>query len=71
MNVSAITFLLDEHVAHAVALALRRRSVDVLTASTANLLGAPDDVYLAHAYATGRVLVTHDGDFLRLHRRGE
>ncbi len=64
-----IRFQLDEHVPNAVAQALRRRGIDVLTAAEAELLGAPDADYLARSHAAGRVLVTHDGDFLRLHRQ--
>ena len=41
----------------------------MLTAGEAGLLGAPDVEYLARSQAAGRVLVTHDGDFLRLHRQ--
>ena len=62
---------MDEHVPNAVALALRRRAVDVRTAEEAGLLGAPDEDYLAHSRAAGRVLVTHDSDFLRLHRQNQ
>lgn len=40
----------------------------MVTPSEAGLLGASDDEYLAHSRSEGRVLVTHDGDFLRLHR---
>jgi predicted nuclease of predicted toxin-antitoxin system len=43
----------------------------VLTPGEAGLLGASDDEYLAHSRGEGRVLVTHDGDFLRLHRLQE
>jgi predicted nuclease of predicted toxin-antitoxin system len=39
----------------------------VLTPADAGLLGAPDEDYLAYARLEQRVLVTHDGDFLRLH----
>jgi hypothetical protein len=40
----------------------------VQTAGDAMLRGAPDTVYLERSLAAARVLVTHDGDFLRLHR---
>jgi predicted nuclease of predicted toxin-antitoxin system len=49
--------------------ALRRRGIDVLTASEAGLLSASDEEYLERSRAEGRVLVTHDSDFLRLHQR--
>lgn len=51
----------------AVAHALQSRAIDVLTAFEARLLGAPDIQVLDGALASGRVLVTHDSDFLRLH----
>ncbi len=66
-----IRFQLDEHIANAVAEALRRRGIGVLTAAEAGLLGAPDDELLARCHAEGRVLVTQDTDFLRLHRQHE
>ena len=66
-----LSFLLDEHVSRAVAQALRRREIDVLTAGEAGLLGAPDADYLARSRDTGRVLVTHDSDLLRLHQEQE
>jgi hypothetical protein len=68
--VAEIRFQLDEHVAKAVAQALRRRGVDVVTADEAGLLTAPDVAVLDRARASGRVLVTHDADFLRLHAEG-
>ena len=64
-----IQFQLDEHVPHAVAQALRRRGIDVVTTAEANLLGATDEQVLAHSLAAGRVLLTHDSDFLRLHKQ--
>ena len=64
-----IRFQLDEHVPQAVAQALRRRGIDVLTAAEAGLLSVPDAELLARSYAAGRVAVTHDSDFLRLHQK--
>jgi predicted nuclease of predicted toxin-antitoxin system len=69
--VNRISLLLDEQVSHAVAQALRRRAIDVLTAGEAGLLGAPDADYLASSRNTSQVLVTHDSDFLRLHQEQE
>jgi hypothetical protein len=65
-----IKFYLDEHVARAVAAALRRRGVDLLTAKESGLLGQPDEVHLSRAAQEGRVLFTQDADYLRLHAAG-
>jgi predicted nuclease of predicted toxin-antitoxin system len=67
---ASVRFQLDEHVPHAVAQALRRRGIDVVTTTEAELLGAPDTDQLRGSQVAGRVLVTRDRDFLRLHREG-
>ena len=67
---AAIRFYTDEHVARAVVKGLRDRGVDVLTVTEAGLPGAADDMHLARARRDGRVVVTHDVDFLRLHAAG-
>ena len=66
----AIRFHLDEHIPAAVAAGLRRQGVDVTTTIDALLLGHADADHLAYAHAHGRVLVTHDSDFTRLHAAG-
>ncbi|MEX2092758.1 MAG: DUF5615 family PIN-like protein [Pirellulales bacterium] len=66
----AIRFHLDENVSNAIALALRRRGVDVSTAVDAELLGADDSEHLRFAKLEGRVVVTHDDDFTRIHADG-
>jgi predicted nuclease of predicted toxin-antitoxin system len=65
-----VRYQFDEHVSHAIAAALRRDGIDVMTTTDAGLLGMPDVVQLAHAHASGRVLFTEDRDFLRLNRQG-
>ena len=50
------------------AAALRRHGLDVTTTAEAQLLGASDHEQLSFARAAGRVFVTHDADFLRLHQ---
>ncbi|MCX6637593.1 MAG: DUF5615 family PIN-like protein [Acidobacteria bacterium] len=65
-----IRFHLDEHISAGIAAGLRRRNIDVTTAVDAELAGANDAAQLAFAAATGRVLVTQDADFLRLHAQG-
>jgi hypothetical protein len=61
---------LDEHVDHAIARALERRGIEAVTASDTGAVGLPDTQLLARCLAEGRVLVTHDRDFLRLHHQG-
>ena len=65
-----IRFHLDEHVAGAIALGLRRRDIDVTTTADAGLVGADDHEQMAFARSQGRVIVTHDDDFLVLHSHG-
>jgi hypothetical protein len=65
-----IRFHLDENVDHAVADGLQRHGVDVTVTSEVGLRRAIDEVQLAFARDNGRVLVTHDEDFLVLHSQG-
>ena len=62
-----IVFYMDEHVPLAVTQGLRRRGVDVLTAEDVGMVQIPDEQHLAFATNAGRVRVTQDKDFLRLH----
>jgi len=66
-----IRFHLDENVDRAVAAGLRRRGIDVTTASDSGLIGAPDLGHVEFALGEGRVIFTHDSDFLRIADRGE
>ena len=61
-----IKFHLDEHVDPDVAQALRRHGIDVTTTVEAGLRGADDQTQIRFAKSGGRVLVTHDTDFLQL-----
>jgi hypothetical protein len=65
-----IKFHLDEHVHPGVANGLRHRQIDVTTTPDAGLLGADDTAHIAFALDQGRVIVTHDDDFLMLHNQG-
>lgn len=67
---SEVRYYTDEHVSRAVVRGLRERGVDVLTVSEADKLGTKDVVHLAFAREERRVVVTHDGDFLRLAAAG-
>lgn len=66
----AIKFYCDEHVDLAIANALRKRGVDVLTAQEAGMLGVPDERHLQLAISQDRAIFTQDTDFLRLHKTG-
>jgi len=66
----SIRFHLDEHISAHVAAGLRRRNIDVTTTAEAGLVGATDLAHLEFATRSGRVLVTQDDDFLRLHANG-
>jgi predicted nuclease of predicted toxin-antitoxin system len=65
-----LRFHLDEHIDTVIADGLRRRGIDVTTTSEAGLRGAGDEAHVAFALSQGRVVVTKDPDFLRLHRQG-
>jgi|SRR5688572_27065126 predicted nuclease of predicted toxin-antitoxin system len=64
---SQIRIHLDEHVAAAIALGLRRRGIDVTISLEVGLSGAADAQHIEFARSAGRVIVTHDRDFARLH----
>lgn len=65
-----IRYHLDENVSGAVAEGLRRRGIDITTAAFAGLLGADDIEHIRFAASHGRVVVTHDDDFTRIHADG-
>jgi predicted nuclease of predicted toxin-antitoxin system len=66
----AIRYHLDEQIDSAVAAGLRRRGIDVSTTVDEGLRGAPDIEHVAFAKSKGRVIYTHDADFLRLAASG-
>lgn len=62
-----IRFYLDEHLAHAIAEALRRRDVDVATVADVGRRGLSDVEQLNWSTQQNRVLVSRDPDYLTLH----
>ena len=66
----AIRFYADEHVKQAITAGVRRRGADIVTVQEVGLRGEDDEVHLAFAASTGRVILTQDTDFLRLHAAG-
>src|SRR3954451_16187044 len=65
-----IRFHLDENVDPRVAAGLRPLGADVTTTADAGLLSATDDEQLDYIIREGRVIVTQDTDFLRIHSAG-
>src|SRR4051794_14175214 len=62
--------LADEQFPLSVVRALRGLGHDVLTVQGAGLSGAADPDVLTAATADGRAVLTHDRDYIRLHKRG-
>jgi predicted nuclease of predicted toxin-antitoxin system len=60
----ALQFHLDEHIDSALAIALRRRGINVSTTVEAMLCGVSDVQQLEFGKREKRVIVTHDADFL-------
>src|SRR5437868_9738877 len=60
--------LADENVADAVVAALLALGHDVITARAAGFAATPDLPLLAAATAAGRAVLTHDRDYIRLHK---
>ncbi len=67
---SRVRFYVDEHIARAVVNGLRRRGIDIVMPGEVDRRGTSDHEQLAFATADGRVIVTKDHDFLRLHAAG-
>ena len=57
----------DENVISAVVVGLRRRGLDVEPAQDRGQRGTDDAILLATATADGRLMLTNDTDFLRIH----
>jgi predicted nuclease of predicted toxin-antitoxin system len=66
MNPLELPLLTDENIHPEVVQGLRARGKDVRTVVDEGLRGSEDVVVLRRAYSTGRVVVTHDGDFGKL-----
>jgi predicted nuclease of predicted toxin-antitoxin system len=60
-----VRFLIDEHIDHSIATALKRRGFDALTVADANLLGADDEkAILPYALQENRILERETQTFL-------
>jgi hypothetical protein len=68
--VAAVRYYLDEHIQEAVLRGLRARGVDVTSVMEEDQRGASDLEHIRFGLAHGRVIVSYDPDFLRLHAQG-
>jgi hypothetical protein len=66
----AICFYFDQHIPSAVALGLRQRGVNVLTAQQAGRCGLSDADQLQFASEQRRTIMTYDPDYLQLAASG-
>ena len=62
----SVAFYFDHNVPLVVAIKLREKQIDVLTAIEDHSESHADDELLQRTVVLGRVLVTHDHDFLEL-----
>ena len=67
---SELQFYLDENVPTEIARQLRLSGIDTVSARDLGQLGGSDPDHLRRATSMGRVLCTHDQDFLRLAAEG-
>jgi len=65
-----IRFHLDENCDARIAVGLRLHGIDLTTTPEARLVRASDQEQLRFAVSQGRVIVTHDADFLRIAAAG-
>lgn len=70
MAAVALRFYLDENLPVEIARQLRTRGIDVVTVRDLERLGDADENHLQRATADGRVLCTHDTDFVQLAAEG-
>ncbi|MGD9854754.1 MAG: DUF5615 family PIN-like protein [Planctomycetaceae bacterium] len=63
-----LAFFMDHNVPAPITDGLRRRGIDVLTTFEDGAFAWPDAQVLERAKELGRVVMTHDRDFLRLAR---
>ncbi len=60
-------FYADTHIARAVAVQARRRGVDIVRCEEVGMAEAKDSQHLEYATAQGRIMISADEDFPKLH----
>ncbi|MBZ0315894.1 MAG: DUF5615 family PIN-like protein [Anaerolineae bacterium] len=63
----ALKFYTDKHVAKQIAVQLRKKGIDVLRCEEVGLDKASDTAHLEYATEQGRVVVSFDEDYMKLH----
>ena len=66
-SVNSIKFYTDVHIPNEAVRQLRIQGVDIIHCSEAGMADAGDPDHLIYAIETGRVMVSCDADFERLH----
>ncbi len=66
-----IKFYLDEHIGKSILKGLRARGIDAVSVVDIDMRTAADIDHLHKARELGRVIVSFDNDFLKLHAQGE
>ena len=67
VQTSPLKFYTDTHIAKAVATQLRSRGIDIIRCEEVGMATASDAGHLEYATGEGRVMVSQDDDFVRLH----
>ena len=67
---ASLRFYLDENLPVQIALQLQTRGIDVITVRDLHLLGVRDEEHFRNAAKLGRVICTHDSDFIDLAAQG-
>lgn len=62
-----LKFYTDTHIPKQVAIQLQAQNIDVVRCEDVDLAEADDKTHLEYATQAGRILITKDDDFLRLH----
>ena len=65
----SVSFYADEHIPDAICIGLANRGVDILRAVDDGMSGSHDEDILDRATNLGRIVVTHDDDYLAIGAR--
>lgn len=66
-KIKSLKFYTDTHIAKAVTVQLREKGIDIVRCEEVGMAEATDLAHLEYATEQGRILISHDSDFLALH----